>query len=61
MVNLASKMNFLGHVYYVKWFPTKKLNTRRDLEHELAANCAEPVNQAELEPAPGHDQKNKLL
>ena len=34
-------------------FQAKKLNTRR----ELAANRAEPVNQADPVPGPNHDQK----
>ena len=37
-------------------FQAKKLNTREELELELAANWAEPVNQAELEPGPDPDK-----
>ena len=37
-----------------------KLNTRRDFEFELAANCAESENQAELVPGPDPDQKRNF-
>ena len=39
-------------------FQAKKLNTRGELE--LAANQAEPENQAEPVPGPDPDQKRKL-
>ena len=39
-------------------FQAKKLNTRVELK--LAANRAEPENQAELVPGPDPDQKLKL-
>ena len=37
-------------------FQAKKLNTRGELEFELAANLAEPENQAELVPGPDPDK-----
>ena len=41
-------------------FQAKKLNTRGELELELAANRAEPENQAELVPGLDPDQKYKF-
>ena len=41
-------------------FQAKKLNTRRKIELELAANWAEPENQAGLVPGPDPDQKKNL-
>ena len=40
-------------------FQAKKLNTRREIELELAVNWAESENQAELVPGPDPDQKIK--
>ena len=41
-------MNVCGQIGHVKWFQAEKLNTREEHEFELAANWAEPENQAEL-------------
>ena len=38
-------------------FQAKKLNTHGELELELAANRAEPENQADLVPVPDPEQK----
>ena len=47
------KIHFWGQIYHVKWFQPKKLNTRGELE--LAANQAEPENQAGPVPGTDHD------
>ena len=41
-------------------FQAKKLNTCGELELELAANQAEPENQAGPVPGPDHDQNQKF-
>ena len=41
-------------------FQAKKLNTREELELELAENQAEPENQAGPVPGPDHDPKKKF-
>ena len=51
VLNLTSKMNFLGQVYHVKWFSGQKLSTCGELQY--AASRAEPINHAE--PVPGPD------
>ena len=56
MVNLTSKMKFLGQVINVKWFSGQKFNACKEHELDHAKNQAEPENQAGLVPGPDPDQ-----
>ena len=48
-------MNSFGQIYLVNWFSGQKVEYPL-IELELAANRAEPENQAELVPGPDPDK-----